>query len=39
MLSLGVIFLVLVLLIIAYYAITIPVERSFGERYVVRNFH
>lgn len=34
MLSLGVIFLALVLLIIVYYAITIPVERSFGERYV-----
>ncbi len=34
MLLLGMISLVLALLIVAYYAIAIPVEKSFGERYV-----
>jgi hypothetical protein len=34
MLLSGTVFLVLAGLIIAYYAIAIPVERSFGERYV-----
>jgi hypothetical protein len=34
MLLLGIISLVLVLVIVAYYAIAIPVEKSFGERYV-----
>jgi len=34
MLLLGMICLVLALLIVAYYAIAVPVEKSFGERYV-----
>jgi len=34
MFLLGLIFLALACLIIAYYAIAIPVEKSFGERYV-----
>ena len=34
MLLLGIICLLLALLMLAYFAITIPVERSFGERYV-----
>jgi hypothetical protein len=34
MLLLGMTSLVLVLLIVAYYAVAIPVEKSFGERYV-----
>jgi hypothetical protein len=36
MLLTGVIFLLLTCLIIAYYAITIPFEDSFGERYVAQ---